>query len=152
MKRMQMALAATLVSVFVLATGCSQNESPEARVKPAPTGITAVPVDPEMPAEPSAGQARTRNDLAVSPFRRTFDSAGLTITVAYVAVPAVDKWTPTGTKSVRLFMTAVNTKNRDRKIYLTRTSVQVGLRDADGEIPGSYEPVVDVADVSPGTS
>jgi len=146
---MKSALAATLVSALVLATGCSSDAPPDIPPPPAPGGLSAAPAYPTAPSEPLPEESTAPNDLDVSPLRRTFTSSGLTVTVQYSASPSVDNWTPNGSESLRVFLTVVNKKKPKQKIYLTRASVRFSLRDADGEIPGP-DPVVDTSGLDPG--
>jgi hypothetical protein len=149
MKCKQSVLAATLVSVLVLATGCSLIDPPAVGPGAVSTGTSTARGESPPSSDPSVFKTKPPNDLAVSPLKRTFQSAGLTVTVQYSASPAVAKWTASGDKSIRVFLTVVNKSKPTRKIYMTRASVRVSQHDATGEIPGP-DPLVDSANLNPG--
>jgi hypothetical protein len=148
MNRTKNVLCAALLPAMVLVTGCSPEGGPSTTPAepPAPAASSAGPTTPSSTPSDSTSLP---NDLKKSPLRRTYQSAGLTVTVEYSAIPSVDKWTATSPKSVRLFMTVVNKNKPSRKIYLSRASVRFGVLDANGQVPAP-DPILDSSGLNPG--
>jgi hypothetical protein len=144
------AVGAAIVSALILLVGCSPSEpTSEAPGVATPTSASAPTAFPES-SNPSSGvPGEVPNDLAASPFRKTFKSSGLTFNVVYTTPVPVDQWTPDGPQSIQVTLTVHNPARPKQKLYLTQTTVQFVVRAADGALP-TPEPIVDSSQVSPG--
>jgi hypothetical protein len=118
-------------------------------VTPNGTTTTSAPTPTKATSKPPVNRATIRNDLKTGALKRTFNVAGLTVSVDYGTSLKVDRWTPEAAKPLNVSVTAFTNGKRAQKIYLTRVRANIGVSDGSGPLDAP-SPLVDEANIGPG--
>lgn len=97
----------------------------------------------------STPPAPVPNDLSTGSTQRTLTAGALTATVNYWSELALDKWTPSALKPLKLSMVTTITPSDGQKVFLQRAVMVAVPGNADGNM-APLDPQTDQATTPPG--